>query len=62
MCAWLRYSASLRSYYFRMYVCNFRQRCAEECKADFTTYAQLREWFKQAGAIAKDNDYLAANF
>lgn len=52
--------ASLRSYYFHMYVCNYRQRQVEACESQDCNWSQLRSWFRQAGAIVRSNPYLLA--
>lgn len=52
--------ASLRSYYFRMYVCNWRQHRREACESGACTAGQLRAWFRQATDIAKVNAYLSS--
>lgn len=50
--------ASLRSYYFRMYVCNWRQHRHEICESDACSAGQLRAWFRQASDIARVGAYL----
>ncbi len=50
--------ASHRSYYFRMYIANFRARQCEACESDSLTWAQVRSWFRQASAVALSNPYL----
>ncbi len=45
--------ASVRSYYFQMFVCNHRAKQRESCADRIEpSMAQMRVWFRRAGDIA----------